>query len=88
MLRFFRSWIRTPIMIAAEASQYIILGVFTGLLYFNASLNLPNAPSDRMSSIFLLLTLLMFVPSYTALVVWDYERGLLRRESETGTYRR
>ena len=75
-------------MIAAEASQYIILGVFTGLLYLNASLLLPNAPSDRMSSIFLVLTLLMFVPSYTALVVWDYERQLLRRESETGTYRR
>jgi len=37
---------------------------------------------------FLVLTLLMYTPSYTALVVWDYERALLRRESNTGTYKR
>jgi hypothetical protein len=88
MLRFFRSWMRTPIMILAEAAQYVILGVFTGLLYLNTPNVLPDAPYDKMSSVFLTLCLLAFTPSYTALIVWDYERQLLRRESATGTYRR
>ena len=88
MQRFFRSWMRTPIMILAEAAQYVILGVFTGLLYLKTPNVLPDAPYDKMSSVFLTLCLLAFTPSYTALIVWDYERQLLRRESATGTYRR
>jgi hypothetical protein len=33
LIRFLRSWWRTPIMIAAEASQYLVLALFSGLLY-------------------------------------------------------
>ena len=49
---------------------------------------LPDAPLDRMSAVFITLTLLAFTPSYTALVVWDHERLLLRRESSTNMYSR
>eukprot|EP00877_Chromochloris_zofingiensis_P009171 jgi/Chrzof1/4507/Cz14g16020.t1 len=88
MLRFFRSWFRTPIMIMAEAANYLILGIFIGLLYLKQSRLLPNAPYDRLSAVFLALTLLAFTPSYTALVVWDVERQLLRRETASNSYTR
>jgi hypothetical protein len=88
MVRFFRCWMRTPIMATAEAAQYLILAVFLGLLYLRTPATLPNAPFDKMSSVFLVLTMLAFTPSYTVLVVWDHERQLLRRESGTNMYRR
>jgi hypothetical protein len=87
-VRFFRCWMRTPIMATAEAAQYLILAVFLGLLYLRTPATLPNAPYDKMSSVFLVLTMLAFTPSYTVLVVWDHERQLLRRESGTNMYRR
>jgi hypothetical protein len=88
MVRFFRCWMRTPIMVTAEAAQYLILAVFLGLLYLRTPATLPNAPYDKMSAVFLVLTMLAFTPSYTVLVVWDHERQLLRRESGTNMYRR
>ncbi|WIA39802.1 hypothetical protein OEZ86_005855 [Tetradesmus obliquus] len=88
MARFMRCWLRTPIMAAAEAVQYLILAVFIGLLYLRLPNTLPNAPYDKMSAVFLVLTMLSFTPSYTVLVVWDHERQLLRRESGTNMYRR
>ncbi len=33
LVRFLRSWMRTPFMIVMEAAQYIILGVFIGISY-------------------------------------------------------
>jgi hypothetical protein len=88
MVRFFRCWLRTPIMVTAEAAQYLILALFLGLLYLRLPATLPNAPYDKMSAVFLVLTMLAFTPSYTVLVVWDHERQLLRRESGTNMYRR
>jgi hypothetical protein len=88
MVRFFRCWLRTPIMVTAEAAQYLILALFLGLLYLRMPATLPNAPYDKMSAVFLVLTMLAFTPSYTVLVVWDHERQLLRRESGTNMYRR
>lgn len=75
-------------MIMAEAANYLILGIFIGLLYLKQSRLLPNAPYDRLSAVFLALTLLAFTPSYTALVVWDVERQLLRRETASNSYTR
>jgi hypothetical protein len=88
MVRFFRCWMRTPIMATAEAAQYLILALFLGLLYLRLPATLPDAPYDKMSAVFLVLTMLAFTPSYTVLVVWDHERQLLRRESGTNMYRR
>jgi hypothetical protein len=33
MIRFFRSWWRTPVLIAAETIQYVFLAIFSGLVY-------------------------------------------------------
>ncbi len=45
-----------------------MLFVPAGLLYLRMSNELPDAPLDRFSSVFLSLALLSFTPSYTALV--------------------
>jgi hypothetical protein len=41
-----------------------------------------------MAAVFIVLALLAFTPSYTAVVVWDHERRLLRRETNTRMYTR
>jgi hypothetical protein len=88
MVRFAKSWVRTPIMAVAEAIQYVILSLFLGLLYLRSPLALPNAPFDRMGAMFVVLTMLSLTPSYTVLVMWDHERQLLRRETSTNMYKR
>jgi hypothetical protein len=88
MVRFAKSWVRTPIMAVAEAVQYVILSLFLGLLYLRSPLALPNAPFDRMGAMFVVLTMLSLTPSYTVLVMWDHERQLLRRETSTNMYKR
>lgn len=88
MVRFSKSWVRTPIMAIAEAVQYVILSLFLGLLYLRSPLALPNAPFDRMGAMFVVLTMLSLTPSYTVLVMWDHERQLLRRETSTNMYKR
>ena len=45
---------------------------------------LPTDLSDRVSGLWFSLAIISFTPSFTALVVWDKERLLLRRESATG----
>ena len=55
-----------------------------GLLYLRMGTSLPTDLSDRVSSLWFSLAIIMFTPSFTALVVWDKERLLLRRESATG----
>ena len=45
---------------------------------------LPSDLDDRVSGLWYGLAIVMFTPSFTALVVWDKERLLLRRESATG----
>ena len=58
--------------------------VFAGLLYLRMGTSLPMDLSDRVSGLWFSLAIIMFTPSFTALVVWDKERLLLRRESATG----
>ncbi len=58
-----------------------------GLTYLRITSSLPNGLQDRVSSIFFVLASLVWVPSYTIIVVWDKERLLLRRESANGAYR-
>ena len=48
--------------------------------------HLPSDLNDRVSGLWYGLAIVMFTPSFTALVVWDKERLLLRRESATGTH--
>ncbi len=57
---------------------------FAGLLYLRMGTSLPMDLSDRVSGLWFSLAIIMFTPSFTALVVWDKERLLLRRESATG----
>ena len=89
-LRFMRGWWRTPGVMLVEAGQYVVLAVFLGLIFLRPrNVLLPDAPYDRLASIFSVLSLVMFAPSYTALIVWEGERHLLRRESaQSCTYRR
>ena len=49
-------------------------------------LHLPSDLTDRISALWYALAIVMFTPSFTALVVWDKERLLLRRESATGMF--
>ena len=55
-----------------------------GLLYLRMGTTLPSDLTDRVSGLWFSLAIIMFTPSFTALVVWDKERLLLRRESATG----
>ena len=55
-----------------------------GLLYLRMGTTLPGDLADRVSGLWFSLAIVMFTPSFTALVVWDKERLLLRRESATG----
>lgn len=88
MARFYRSWLRTPVMAVAEGAQYIIMALFLGLLYLHSPLAVPNAPFDRASAISVVLLMLSLTPSYTVLVTWDHERLLLRWETSTNMYTR
>jgi hypothetical protein len=58
-----------------------------GLLYLRVGTELPQGQQDRVSGLWYALAILCFTPSYTALVVWDKERLLLRRETQTGARR-
>lgn len=85
-LRMLRNWGRNPMMLAAEAVQYLFLAVFVGLVYLRLSDSVATGVPDRLSSLWFMLAVLSFTPAYTATVAWDSERLLLRRETGQGMY--
>ncbi|PSC69816.1 ATP-binding cassette sub-family G member 2 [Micractinium conductrix] len=86
-VRMLRNWGRNPMMLAAEAVQYLFLALFVGLVYLQLSDSVETGVPDRLSSLWFVLAILSFTPSYTAMVSWDSERLLVRRETGQGMYR-
>ncbi|EFN53222.1 hypothetical protein CHLNCDRAFT_137099 [Chlorella variabilis] len=84
--RMMRMWWRNPAMFMSEITQYIFMGVFIGLVYLQVSDSLATGVNDRAASMWFAMAVLSFTPSYTAAVLWDKDRLLLRRESQQGMY--
>jgi ATP-binding cassette subfamily G (WHITE) protein 2 len=63
--RFLRSTIRDPVILLAEFVQYILFGLFVGLLYMKTTDD-QEGVQDRLSALFLLLAALAFIPSLSA----------------------
>lgn len=78
--RFLRTWYRNPQMLASEVVQYMFMALLVGLMYLQVSSDAVTGTFDRSSCIWFSLAVLSFTPSYTAAVVWDKERLLMRRE--------
>ncbi|KAG2499529.1 hypothetical protein HYH03_002475 [Edaphochlamys debaryana] len=85
-LRYWRSWIRNPVLMASELVQYIFLGIFLGAMYCRFNNVMGEGDFDRSSCIFFSLAILCFTPSYTAITNWGAERVLLKREVDQGLY--
>ncbi|KAL4859144.1 ABC transporter G family member 9 [Chlorella vulgaris] len=86
MGRMARMLWRNPVMFMSETAQYVFMGLFIGLIYLQLNDSLATGVSDRAASMWFAMAVLSFTPSYTAAVVWDRDRLLLRRESQQGMY--
>ncbi|PNH03162.1 ATP-binding cassette sub-family G member 1 [Tetrabaena socialis] len=78
--RYWRSWIRNPIMMASELVQYVFTALFIGLMYCRFNDVLGEGDFNRASCIWFSFAVLCFTPSYTAVTNWSSERLLLKRE--------
>lgn len=85
--RNFKMYIRNPAMLFAETAQYVFMGLFLGLVYLQLNNSVETGVQDRLASIWFGMAVLSFTPSFTAVVSWEKERVLLRRESGQGMYR-
>ncbi|KAK9824375.1 hypothetical protein WJX72_009828 [[Myrmecia] bisecta] len=85
-VRFTRSWIRDPILLASMAGQYAFAGIFIGLMYLQIGKERNAGVFDWQASLWLILAVLAFTPCETACTLWDAERLLLRRETTSGAY--
>jgi ABC-type multidrug transport system ATPase subunit/ABC-type multidrug transport system permease subunit len=84
--RMLKMWIRNPIMLISEASQYIFMALFVGLMYFQLNNSVETGVSDRAASMWFAMAVLSFTPSYTAATLWDKDRVLVRKEAGQGMY--
>ncbi|GIL61808.1 hypothetical protein Vafri_18548 [Volvox africanus] len=78
--RYWRTWIRNPVMMASELVQYAFTAVFIGLMYCRFNDVLGEGDYNRASCIWFSFAVLCFTPSYTAVTNWASERLLLKRE--------
>ncbi|GFR41627.1 hypothetical protein Agub_g2354, partial [Astrephomene gubernaculifera] len=78
--RYWRTWIRNPVMMASELVQYIFTAVFVGLMYYRLNDVLGEGDFNRAACIWFSFAVLCFTPSYTAITNWAAERLLLKRE--------
>ena len=85
--RNFKMYIRNPAMLFAETAQYVFMGLFLGLVYLQLNNSVETGVQDRLASIWFGMAVLSFTPSFTAVVSWEKERVLLRRESGQAMYR-
>lgn len=85
--RNFKMYIRNPAMLFAETAQYVFMGIFIGLVYLQLNNSVETGVQDRLASIWFGMAVLSFTPSFTAVVSWEKERVLLRRESGQAMYR-
>ena len=85
-VRYLRNYVRNPVMLASELSQYAFFGVFLGLMYLQLNNSIETGVLDRNASVWFGLAVLSLTPGYTAIIVWDKERILLRREAGQALY--
>ncbi|GLC42363.1 hypothetical protein PLESTM_001325100 [Pleodorina starrii] len=79
-VRYWRTWIRNPVMMTSELVQYAFTAVFIGLMYCRFNDVLGKGDFNRVSCIWFSFAVLCFTPSYTAVTNWGSERLLLKRE--------
>ncbi|GBG29729.1 ABC transporter G family member 8 [Hondaea fermentalgiana] len=85
-IRNFQQWIRNPLILISELSQYIIFGLLIGALYYDISDEASAGLFDRTAAIFFVLTTICFIPSFTVVTLAREERPLQRREFASGMY--
>ena len=84
--RSLRTYLRNPIYLISETSQYAFMGLFVGLMYLQLNNSVETGVSDRLASIWFGMAVLSFTPSFSAVVAWDKDRILLRRETGQAMY--
>ncbi|KAG2423172.1 hypothetical protein HXX76_010940 [Chlamydomonas incerta] len=84
--RVWRTWIRSPVMLASELVQYVFVALFIGLMYCKFNDVLGEGDFNRMACIWFAFAVLCFTPSYTAVTNWAAERLLLKRELDQRLY--
>jgi len=85
-LRNLRTYIRNPVYLVSETAQYAFMGIFVGLMYLQLNNSVETGVMDRLASIWFGMAVLSFTPSFSAVVAWDKDRLLLRRESGQSMY--
>jgi ABC-type multidrug transport system ATPase subunit/ABC-type multidrug transport system permease subunit len=86
VVRDARQWIRDPGMLISEFVQYIFFAVFLGGMYWETGNELESGVFDRTASLFLILSLLVFTPPFTAIVTFSGERLLFMKERRDNMY--
>ncbi|KAL9652984.1 hypothetical protein ABK040_015499 [Willaertia magna] len=85
MFRFLRTTWRDPLIFYSEMAQAIIIGLFTGLLYFRLGLD-QQGIQDRLAAFFFLLTAASYIPTTSVISVFPLQRALFTREREANLY--
>jgi ATP-binding cassette, subfamily G (WHITE), eye pigment precursor transporter len=81
-----RQWIRDPAMFMSEIVQYIFLALFLGGMYFNLQFDLASGVWNRTAGLFIILSVLIFTPPFTAITVFSLERHLFFKERRDNFY--
>jgi ABC-type multidrug transport system ATPase subunit len=84
--RVLRQWLRDPGMFESEAIQYIFIALFIGGMYFDVDDTLDGGVYNRTSSLFFLLSVMIFTPPFTTIMTFSHERALLRKERQDKMY--
>ena len=85
-VRNLRTYVRNPVYLISETSQYGFMGLFVGLMYLQLNNSVETGVSDRVASVWFGMAVLSFTPSFSAVVAWDKDRVVLRRESGQAMY--
>ena len=85
-VRNLRTYVRNPVYLISETSQYAFMGLFVGLMYLQLNNSVETGVSDRIASVWFGMAVLSFTPSFSAVVAWDKDRVVLRRESGQAMY--
>lgn len=85
-IRNLRTYVRNPVYLISETSQYAFMGLFVGLMYLQLNNSVETGVKDRVASVWFGMAVLSFTPSFSAVVAWDKDRVVLRRESGQAMY--
>jgi len=84
-----RAWlsnIRDPMATIARAMQSIVLGAIIGTIFLRMGLDQQDV-QNRLGSLFLMLTLLAFLPALSVVTSFPSERPVYKKEARSGMYR-